>query len=277
VTESRIIPSNDREPAEVDVNVAHTSRIYDFLLGGRDNFEVDRKVAQHAFEAHPGGLEGAKANARANRAFLGRAVRYLGREAGIRQYLDIGTGIPGTGNVHHVAQEVDPASRVLYVDNDPIVLAHAHSLLRTAPEGTTWYVDGDFRDPATILRHAEARLDFTQPIALVLVGLLHVIPDADGPYGHVATLVDALAPGSFLLLSHMSSDLAPEMVQVNQRLDEHMTKVNPPALRSSKQVRKFFDGLEVVPPGVVPVSQWRPDTEGSARVATVYGGLGRKA
>jgi hypothetical protein len=277
VTESRIIPSNDNQSAEVDVTVAHTSRIYDYLLGGKDNFKVDRDVAEQAFASHPGGVEGAAAMARANRAFLGRAVRYLVEEAGICQFLDIGTGIPGTGNVHHVAQQVDPACKVVYVDNDPIVLAHAHALLRGTPEGETIYIDGDFRSPETILRHAERRLlDLSQPVGLMLVGLLHVVPDSDRPYDHVAALLDRLAPGSHLVLSHMSNDLAPGMVEVNDALGKQMKRVNPPAFRGRADVEQFFAGLELVPPGVVPISQWRPTNESSARITTVYGGVGRK-
>ena len=276
MTERRIIPSNENPPAEVDVTVAHTSRVYDYLLGGKTNFRVDRDAAEEAFASHPGGVEGAAADARANRAFLGRAVRYLVEEAGVRQFLDIGTGIPGTGNVHNVAQSIDPACRVVYVDNDPIVLAHAHTLLRGSPEGLTTYIDGDFRSPGTILGHAERILDFSAPVGLVLVGLLHVVPDTDRPYDHVATLVDRLPPGSHLALSHMGNDLAPDMAKVGDALRRRMPKVNPPALRGHADIERFFAGLDVVAPGVVPVNRWRPSTGVSARIATVYGGVGRK-
>jgi hypothetical protein len=238
-------------------------------------------VAQHVFAAYPGGLDGARADARANRAFLGRAVRYLVAEAGIRQFLDIGTGIPNADNTHAVAQQTDPACRIVYVDNDPIVLAHAHSLLKGTPEGATAYVDGDFREPKWVLSRAALTLDLSQPVAIVLVGLLHVIPDDGDPQGIVAALLDAVPSGSYLAISHMTSDLeAGDMAVVSDRLDENMHSSNPPALRSRDEVMAFFEGVELVEPGLVRVADWRPDGGAGAgangRRALVYGGVGRK-
>jgi SAM-dependent methyltransferase len=269
----------------IDSTVAHTSRVYDYLLGGNDNFAVDREVAEHAFAAYPGGIDGARADARANRGFLARSVRYLAGEAGIRQFLDIGTGIPTAGNVHAVAQAAAPTARVVYVDNDPIVLAHAHALLVAAEEGTTGFVEGDFREPDRILEKVADTLDLDQPAALMLIGLLHVIPDDDEPHQMVSTLLDALAPGSYLALSHMANDIQPEMMDiVHERLERTMRTTNPPAFRSRADIERFFDGLELVEPGIVHLDEWRPDPDtkpanGRAarrpRIAPLYCGVGR--
>ncbi|MGH9213202.1 MAG: SAM-dependent methyltransferase [Acidimicrobiales bacterium] len=269
------------EAIDIDTTVAHTSRVYDYLLGGTNNFAVDRAVAENAFATYPGGLDGVRADARANRGFLVRSVRYLAREAGVRQFLDIGTGIPNADNTHAVAQAVSPDARVVYVDNDPIVLAHAHQLLSSAPDGVTAYVQGDVRTPARILQLAADTLDFTEPVALVLVGLLHVIPDAADPHGIVATLVDAVVPGSYLAISHMTNDPPTGvMAEVTQRLDRAMHRTNPPALRSEADVRRFLAGLELVEPGVVEVDKWRPEGGGSranhGRATPVLGGVARK-
>jgi hypothetical protein len=273
-------PGSQRELIEIDSGAAHTSRIYDYLLGGTDNFEVDRTVADHVFAAYPGGVDAARTDARANRAFLGRAVRYLAGEVGIRQFLDVGTGIPNSDNVHAVAQSVAPDSRVVYSDNDPIVLAHAHSLLRSSPEGATDYIDGDLRDPEPILRQAASTLDLGAPVAVLLLGVLHVIPDKANPHELVATLMRAVPPGSYLVLSHMANDIqAQEMAEVFDRLDETTRDTNPPALRPRDQVVRFFEGLELVEPGVVQVDRWRPN--GSApspdeRIVPIYAAVGRK-
>jgi hypothetical protein len=274
-------PGADRDPVTIDSTVAHTSRIYDYLLGGTDNFAVDREVADHAFAAYPGGLDGARTDARANRAFLGRAVRYLAREAGIRQFLDIGTGIPTADNTHAVAQLTAPDARIVYVDNDPIVLAHAHSLLQSTPEGDTAYLSGDLREPQAILEQAASTLDFSRPVAVVLVGVLHVIPDQGAPYASVAALVDAVPSGSYLALSHMTNDVtADKMAVVHGRLDEKMRTTNPPALRPRAEIARFLDGLELVDPGLVPVAEWRPDDTPPAatgeRVTPLYGAVARK-
>lgn len=258
----------------IDTSQAHTARVYDFLLGGTDNFAVDREVATYAFSAYPNGLDGVRADARANRAFLTRAVRYLVGEAGIRQLLDIGSGIPSAGNTHEVARALDEGTRVVYVDNDPIVLAHAHTLLDGAPDGTTAFVPGDVEQPDAVLDVASRTLDLDQPVGLVLVGLLHVVPDA---HAHVQRLVDALAPGSYLVISHMCAvtEDGTDLGEVGRRLDERMHASNPPALRSRDDVARFFTGLELVPPGLVPVTAWRPDAEAVQPVALI-GGVARK-
>ncbi|HEX5947369.1 MAG TPA: SAM-dependent methyltransferase [Acidimicrobiales bacterium] len=270
----------DRDPVTIDSEVAHTSRIYDYLLGGTDNFAVDREVAQEAFSQYPGGLDGARADARANRAFLQRAVRFLAEEAGVRQFLDVGTGIPTAGNIHSIAQQVAPGSRIVYVDNDPMVLAHAHALLRGTPDGATAYVNGDLRQPAEILGQAADTLDLSQPVAIVLVGILHVIPDDDAPHKSVAALLDAVPSGSYLALSHMTSDGGgADSTRVWSHLDDRMRTTNRPAVRPVAEVARFFDGLELVEPGLVAASAWRPDAsaaQNDGRPMPVFGGVARK-
>ena len=271
----------DRDPVMIDTTVAHTSRIYDFLLGGTNHFAVDREVAAHAFSAYPGGLDGVRADARANRAFLVRAVRYLVVEEGVRQFLDIGSGIPAAGNTHEVAREAAADSRVVYVDNDPIVLAHAHSLLAGSPEGATAYLPGDLRQPRAVLDAAAETLDFSRPVALLLVGILHVVPDSEGPQAHVRTLVDALAPGSFVVVSHLTDSVdvdGADLATVGARLDARMHTTNPPAFRSADDVRRFLDGLELIEPGFVTVPEWRPeDRETRTRPTPLVCAIGRKA
>src|SRR5580704_5066710 len=192
-----------------DVSVANQARIYDYLLGGKDNYAADRAAVDAVLKIAPEmGF-----TARANRAFLGRAVRYLAAEEGIRQFLDIGTGIPTAGNTHHVAQAAAPDSRVVYVDYDPIVLAHARALLNSSDAGATEYIDADLRDTDTILARAGRLLDFTQPVAVTMLFILHAIPDEDDPHAIVATVLDALPPGSYLALSHLGSDIFDEEAQ----------------------------------------------------------------
>jgi hypothetical protein len=262
----------------IDTSVAHASRIYDYLLGGTDNFEVDRQAAEIANADMPGGIDGARANIRANRAFLGRSVRFLAGEAGIRQFLDIGTGIPTGANVHEVAQAAAPDARIVYVDNDPIVLAHSHTLLRSSPEGVTDYIEGDLREPDQVLEDAAATLDFSQPVAVMLVAIMHFVPDALDPYGIVRRFVDAVPSGSYLTLSHGAMDVDPEkMAALAERLSSRSQEQF--VWRSKEQVGQFFDGLELLYPGVVPVDRWRPDadTEQSGdRVIPFYGAVGRK-
>ncbi|HEY8547921.1 MAG TPA: SAM-dependent methyltransferase [Acidimicrobiales bacterium] len=274
---------HDQPDGTIDINTAHTSRIYDYLLGGTNHFAVDREVAQHAFATWPGGVDGARADARANRAFLGRVVSHLAGEAGIRQFLDIGTGIPNEDNVHAVAQQTVSSCRIVYVDNDPIVLAHSHAMLRSHPRGATAYVHADLREPDVILKKAATTLDLLQPIGLVLIGLLHVIPDEDDPYGCVSQLVDAVAPGSYLAISHVTNEVEPDgMSKVEERLDRTMRASNPPAFRSQAELARFFEGLELIEPGIVPVNSWRPDdglpppSQHPARRCPVYGGVARK-
>jgi S-adenosyl methyltransferase len=279
---SSLRPDPQRDPIDIDTGQAHTSRIYDYLLGGNDNFAVDREAAEHAFSAYPGGLDAVRSDARANRAFLGRAVRFLA-EAGIRQFLDIGTGIPGDGNVDSVLQRVAPEARVVYVDNDPIVLAHAHALLGGKDRLYTDFIDGDLLEPRAVLRQASDVIDFQDPVAILLLGLLHVVPDSVDPHGAVATYVQAAVPGSYLAISHMTTDFQPAaMTEVSDRLQESTGETNPPAFRSGDELARFFDGLDVVEPGMVQIDQWRPDPGTPARgpgdhVPMLYAGVGRKS
>jgi len=253
-----------------DTSVAHQARMYDYWLGGKDNFAADRKAAQEALAAYPGMAH----LARANRAFLARVVRYLAGEAGVRQFLDIGTGIPTAGNTHEIAQEVAPECRVVYVDYDPVVLSHARALLTSTPEGTTDYIDADLRDTGTILDKAAHTLDFTKPVAVTMLAILHAIGDEDGPYGIVAQLMKAMPPGSYLTISHIASELERE------KLNESRDRVNRISYqqythRSQAEVSRFFDGLEMVEPGVVELRHWRPAIE-SSRITPGWCGLGRK-
>jgi trans-aconitate methyltransferase len=254
------VPS-DREdlPADIDVSVAHVARVYDYWLGGKTNFAPDRVAARAAVRAAPHVVEGV----RGNRAFLARAVRYLVGQAGVRQFLDIGTGIPAADNTHEVAQDRAPGSRVVYVDNDPIVLAHARALLTSATEGATAYLDQDLRDVGEIVRAAAATLDFGQPVAVMLIGILHCIPDEDDPAGIIRRLMGAVPAGSYLAISHPANDLNDPGVR---RLASRLNELMPVKLRfrSRAEVATFFDGLDLVEPGLVRVLEWRPDRDADA-------------
>jgi hypothetical protein len=273
-------PEPEWHPVDIDAGTPHPARIYNYLLGGTDNFAVDRQAAEQVVAAAPGGLETARAVVRANRAFLGRAVRYLAGEAGIRQFLDIGTGIPTEGNTHEIAQAVAPDSRIVYVDNDPIVLALARTTLRDTPEGTTSYVDGDLRRPDEILEQAAETLDLAQPVAVMLVAVLHLIDEADDPYGLVARLMDAVPAGSYLVVSCLAKDIQGDtMADAAGRYDKVLH--GKLALWGSDDVARFFEGLEVVEPGVVQVHQWRgegapAEPPPGAPATPIYGAVGRK-
>jgi hypothetical protein len=260
------------EPAEIDTSVAHPARVYDYWLGGKDNFAADREAGDRVLEATPGLRE----RVRANRAFLVRAVRYLAAEAGIRQFLDIGTGIPSANNTHEIAQQVAPDARVVYVDNDPIVLTHARALLAGRPEGSIQYIDGDVRDVASIIGAAAKTLDFTQPVALLLLGVLHLVQDAEGPYELVARLMDALPSGSYLVISHPASDIHPGQAEAQRRYNERVS--TPQTLRTRAEVSRFFEGLDLVPPGLVHVHTWRPGPDDIVppNGVSAYGGVARK-
>lgn len=252
------LPGYQGEPGEIDTSVAHAARIYDYLLGGRANFAVDRTAAEHAYAAWPGGLDGVRADARAHRAVLGRIVRFLVKEAGIRQFLDIGTGIPKEDNVHEVAQREAPDARVVYVDRDSIVLAHAHQLLRGNPEGMTAYMYGELHEPAAILHAAARTLDYSRPVAVMLFGVLHFFSAADDPRGVVGQLVAQLAPGSYLALTHLAGDVEAEaLTETFRRLNDGMAE--SVTLRSQEEVAGLFGGLELVEPGVVQLPHWRPE------------------
>jgi hypothetical protein len=257
-----------------DTTVPHISRVYDYWLGGKDNYAADREAAEQAIAANPTVLLGV----RANRAFLGRAVRFLAGEAGIRQFLDIGTGIPTADNTHEVAQRVAPESRIVYVDNDPVVLAHARALLTSAPGGATAYVDADLRDVDAVVAAAARTLDLSAPLAIMLVGILHMIPDSDAPHAIVARLVDAMPPGSYLALSHPARDInAAANKDMVGRLNERMPGT-PLTFRAHDEITSLFDGLELVEPGVVPINRWRPDPAADPGLGDMaaYCGVGRK-
>jgi S-adenosyl methyltransferase len=255
-----------------DTTVARQARIYDYLLGGKDNFAADREAATQALAAYPG----LAAWARNNRAFLARAVRYLVTEAGIRQFLDIGTGLPTAENTHEVAQRIAPQARVVYVDNDPVVLVHAQALLASRPEGATAYINADLRDPEGILGQAAATLDFSQPVALMLLAILHVIPDADDPWGIVGRIMAALPSGSYLAMSHPASDIHPEAIaEMTKRFNQRLGGVTSNA-RTRDQVARFFAGLDLVEPGLVSAPRWRPDPGVEPPEDPAYAAVARK-
>ena len=258
--------------AGLDTSVAHPARVYDYWLGGKDNFAADREAAERVLAAAPG----LRFRVRANRAFLGRTTRYLAAEAGIRQFLDIGTGIPTGDNTHEVAQRAAPDARVVYVDNDPIVLLHAQALLRSTPQGATDYIQADLHDPGLILDRATALLDFGQPVAVMLLGVLHLIQDAEDPWGIVARLMAAMPAGSYLTISHPAIDIHPAQSTVQRIYNENVPTQQ--TLRTREQVARFFTGLELVEPGLVQVHQWRPDPSDFAPegVVSAHGAVARK-
>ncbi|HET9082684.1 MAG TPA: SAM-dependent methyltransferase [Trebonia sp.] len=266
-----VVHDDGRQSPRIDVSVAHQARVYDYLLGGKDNFAVDRAVGEKILEANPDLV----AMNRANRTFLGRGVRFLAAEAGIRQFLDIGTGIPSAGNTHEVAQEVAPESRVVYVDNDPIVLAHARALLASAPEGKIAYLDADANDPDTIVAQAAETLDFSRPVAITVLFILQVIAD---PYALTSRLLRAVPPGSYLAISIPASDIQTEaQAETVRRLAKDVPDVSV-TFRSHAEVERFFDGLELLAPGVVPVNHWRPGpgSPKPARALPAHAAVGRK-
>ncbi|MEU5892401.1 SAM-dependent methyltransferase [Streptomyces sp. NPDC047461] len=251
----------------------HTARIWNYWLGGGDYYEVDRAAGDRIRELHPGIGE----YARADRLFLGRAVRHLVAEAGIRQFLDIGTGLPTADNTHEVAQRLAPASRVVYVDNDPLVLAHARALLTSTSQGATDHLDEDLRNVEQILQRAAATLDFTRPVALLLLGVVIFIDEEEDPYGIVRRLMDALPSGSHLVLSH--TVVHPSMPDVDEAVRFWNAHGTPRLTqRPPEAVARFFDGLDLLEPGVVSCSRWRPEREHGSepRQVALYGGVGRK-
>ncbi|QMU80016.1 SAM-dependent methyltransferase [Streptacidiphilus sp. PB12-B1b] len=254
--------------------IPHPARIYDWLLGGKDHFPSDRAAGERLVAADPA----MRRAARANRAFLQRAVRYLASE-GVDQFLDIGTGIPSAGNTHEIAQSVDPRARVMYVDNDPVVLAHARALMAGPGHGETRVLQADLREPGAILAAPDVRalLDFGRPVALLLVGILHFVPDSDEPYAIVAELLDALAPGSHLVLTHGTGDFIDQ--DAGERAVAAYAKSSAPVTgRSRAEVSRFLDGLEPLPPGIVTAPLWHPQaptTPEDARLP-IYGVVARK-
>jgi len=259
------------DPAAFDTSVAHPARIYNYWLGGKDNYAADREAAEQAVAANPNILPGV----RANRAFLRRAVSFLAGEAGIRQFLDIGTGLPTAENTHQVAQSIAPESRIVYVDNDPIVLSHARALLTSASQGATAYVQADAQDTGTILAEAAKILDFSQPVAVMLLMILQYIPDQDQPRQIVATLMDAVPPGSYLAHSDTTGDIdADRVATATARLNARM---GPTQLhrRTREQMASYYSGLDMVEPGLVPLPEWRALAK-PAHMIPCYAGIGRK-
>jgi O-methyltransferase involved in polyketide biosynthesis len=268
-------PDNGSSPAGLDTTVPHSARIWNYWLGGKDNYAVDRAAGDQFLATFPD----IAVIARATRAFMGRAVRYLAAEAGIGQFLDIGTGLPTFNSTHQIAQQVAPDSRIVYVDNDPVVLTHAAALLTGTPEGATDYLDADLRDPGVILTGAAKTLDFTQPVAVLLLGILGHITDDGQARAIVARLMDAVPPGSYLVLSDGTAVVHAEQGQAAQE-DYNESGAAPYCLRSPGQLAGFFDGLHLVEPGLVSVSRWRPDisSAGGTPPAEIdaYGGVGYK-
>ncbi|MFJ4922001.1 SAM-dependent methyltransferase [Streptomyces sp. NPDC088725] len=261
---------------DIDTSKPHPARMYDFYLQGKDYYEADELAAANVEVVFPT----IKITARTNRQFMHRATRWLASEAGIRQFLDIGTGIPTRPNLHQVAQEIAPDAHVVYADYDPIVLRHAEALMRSTPEGRTAYIQADVRQPETILSAGKLHetLDLTRPVALSLNALLHFVPDESDPYGIVERLMDALPSGSYLALSHCTPDFAPEMWEKVAQV--YRAGGIPLQVRSKEDVRRFFDGYELVEPGLTVPHLWRPDgesVEGATDAAvSIYAAVARK-
>ncbi|MET7403823.1 SAM-dependent methyltransferase [Dactylosporangium sp. NPDC005572] len=260
----------DDEIAKLDTTVAHSARLWNYLLGGKDNFAADREAAEQVLAFMPELVQ----SARFNRQFLGRAVRHLAGEAKVRQFLDIGTGLPTADNTHEVAQHTAPESRVVYVDNDPMVLVHARALLTSRPEGATDYIDADIRDTARILAAAAETLDLSQPVAIMLLGILNFVVDDAEAQGIVRTLVDAVPSGSYLVISHPTREVNPEAVDRAVQM-WNAGGAAPMAVRTPGEIESYFDGLELLTPGVLTVSHWRPDGNDETP-ASEFCGVARK-
>jgi O-methyltransferase involved in polyketide biosynthesis len=256
----------------IDTGTANVARAWNYMVGGKDNFEADREAARQLMEVAPV----IRIAAPAARAFLGRVVRYLAGEAGIRQFLDIGTGLPTAGDTHEVAQSVAPESRVVYVDNDPVVLSHARALLTSDPAGVTSYIDADARDPGAILAEAGAVLDLAEPTAVIMMDLLNFIDHDQVARSATSALMAAVAPGSYLAIMHPASDLDPALPEA-ERLWNRLA-AQPVRLRSRQEVAGFLAGLELVDPGLVTVPEWRPGPDGPASgpLIPLYGAVARK-
>jgi O-methyltransferase involved in polyketide biosynthesis len=264
----------DRSEPKVDISQPHWARVYNYWLGGKDNFAADREAARQVIEAMPGIIPGV----RAQRAFLRRAVTYLTAEMGIRQYLDIGTGLPAAGNTHEVAQQIAPESRIVYVDNDPMVLAHARALLTSTKQGACAYIDADLRDAKDILAEAARTLDFGQPVAVVLLGVMQFIPEGEHPQAITDTLKAACVPGSYLVLGQPASDVVPEQMGEAVARTSKLTS-DPATMRTREEILGFFGGLEMIEPGLVQLPQWRPGPDDPPAPGPVpfWCGVGRKA
>jgi S-adenosyl methyltransferase len=264
----------ERPPSKIDATVAHNARVWDYWLGGKDNFAVDRQMGDQVRQMVPVIGE----VARADRQFLIRAVRFLAGAAGIRQFLDIGTGLPTANNTHQVAQAVAPESRIVYVDNDPLVLVHARALLTSSPEGVTDYLDADVHDPDTILDEARKTLDFTRPVAVMMLGVLNFVMDTDEARSIVRRVMDAVPAGSYLALTHPTPELGGEQVPTAMAFWNQHAKP-PIRARSGAEIAQFFEGLEVLEPGLVSCSLWRSEaseTGGAPAQVPQYGAVARK-
>jgi hypothetical protein len=260
-------------PVEFNTSIAHPARVYDYWLGGKDNFPADQAAAEMVVSEMPE----IRLSVQENRAFLRRVVRFLAGEAGIRQFIDLGTGLPSQGNVHEVAHQVTPDARVVYVDNDPIVHAHANALL--AGDSTTVLL-ADLREADAILGHPAVQqvIDFGQPIAVLMLAVLHLIADADDPAGIVARFRDAMAPGSYLAISHGTADINPEAARKAAERFASAPTAAPYVHRTRAEIERFFDGFDLVEPGLVQIPLWRPDGElpDYLNLVNGYGGVGRK-
>ncbi|WUI02717.1 SAM-dependent methyltransferase [Spirillospora sp. NBC_00431] len=257
--------------AKIDTTVPHSARVWNFLLGGTDNFPVDRRAGEQVIAVFRGMVD----MAQQSRQMLRRVVRYLAGEAGVEQFLDIGTGLPTVDNTHEVAQRLVPRARIVYVDNDPLVLTHAKALLTSTPEGVTDYIEADVHDPGAILAEAARTLDYDRPVALMLMGILGLVGDFDEARSIVARLMAALPSGSYLAV-YDGTDRDPAYTQAISAYNARSgaAPYNP---RKPEQIARYFDGLELVEPGVVPVTEWRPEP-GNENVPEVScsGGLARK-
>ncbi|MBO0856654.1 MAG: SAM-dependent methyltransferase [Nocardia sp.] len=270
------VPSSPVIPADIDVSTPHPARRYDYWLGGSDNFEADRASAETVAEGFPS----VQIACLENRAFLRRAVGHLAGVAGIRQFLDLGSGLPTAGNVHEIAQTIAPESHIVYADNDPIVTAHARGLLSRAPAGTVAYIQADVRDPDAILTHPHvlSTLDMSRPVALMLVAVLHFVTDADRPYELVSRLVDALPPGSYLVMSHVTDDHMSEEDRDDIENANERSGI-PFRMRSSDEFARFFTGLELIEPGITSIINWpTPSQRAHPRpeAVAVLGAVARK-
>ena len=259
-------------PTTIDTSVAHIARVYDFFLGGKDNFPADREAAARILKGNPGMRD----TCREQREYLRRAVRFLA-ESGIRQFVDIGTGLPTQENTHEVAQKIAPDARVAYIDNDPIVLAHARVLMADHDHGRTVFIHADAREPGKLLADPALTdvIDFSQPVAVLLIGILHFMPDTDKPAELIRTLLDAVPGGSYLAISHGTPDYAPEMGDAVQAA--YQASSMPCRVRTSAEIMAMLDGLELVEPGLVLLAEWRPEGPVPAnRQELTYAAVGRK-
>src|SRR3954452_13100892 len=260
---------------EIDTSVPHSARIWNYWLGGKDNYPVD----EEAGDAYTAVFPGIVTIARSSRAFLRRNITYLVSEAGIRQFLDIGPGLPTANNTHQVAQRIAPESRVVYTDNDPLVLVHARALLTSSAEGATAYIDADVRNPQAILKAAELTdtLDLAQPVAVMLIAVLHLVTDDDIAYPAINAIVDAMPSGSYLVISHATGDFWPQE-QVDAANATNRAHNVDFRFRSQAEVARFFDGLDLVEPGIVPVAEWRSGDEPTPERANsnIWPGVARK-